>query len=328
MGLSRVVIQLLVCLATLVAPALLAVAVALVPVRSAPELALLLAAAAAWMAALGLVAWWEFTGLALRWGFWAVLAAVAAARWIGAPPAGWALGPAGILSALALVAAVALLVPALRARTHPGEPLALRFPLRGGRFLVTDGGDGAASFLVNYHYGFAGHRGSGVSASMRYALDVVQVGALGAEAPWLLPARNEAYRIWGRPVHAPCDGEVAHVVDDVADNAAFGTHRPYGVGNQVVIRTGADVYVVVGHLRCGSVRVRPGQAVRSGQLLAEVGNSGWTERPHVHMQAMRAAGRDWWHGEPLPMRFGGRFLVKNQVVRVEADPRAPDPGAG
>jgi hypothetical protein len=314
---SRITILLAVCLATLVAPALLSAAVALLPIRSGLDLSLLVAAGAVWMTVLALVAWWEFTGLVLRWGWSAVLIALAAVRWIHAPAAGTALGPTGIGAAIALVAAVALLVPALRARTHPGEPLALRFPLRGGRFLVTDGGDGAASFLVNYHYGFAGHRGTGVSASMRYAMDVVAVGTLGVEAPWLLPARNEAYRIWGRPIHAPCDGVVAHVAADVADNTAFGPHRPYGVGNHVVIRTGADLYVVVGHLRHGSLRVRAGDTVRAGEPLGEAGNSGWTERPHVHMQAMRAPNGDWWHGDPVPMRFDGRFLVKNQVVRVE-----------
>lgn len=317
MGKSRAVILVVVCLATLVAPALPCVAVALWPVRSGLELILVVAAAAAWMAEISLVAWWEFTGLFLRWGWWLVLAAVVVARWVRTPVQGLALGLTGGGAILALGLAAAVLWPALRARTHPGEPLALRFPLRGGRFLVTDGGDGAASFLVNYHYGFAGHRGSGVSASMRYAMDMVEVGALGLEAPWLLPPRNEAYRIWGRPVHAPCDGVVAHAVDDVADNAAFGRDRPYGVGNHVVIRTGSDLHVVIGHLRRGSVRVRAGENVRAGEIIGQVGNSGWTERPHVHMQAMRASGGDYWHGQPVPMRFDGRFLVKNQVVRGE-----------
>jgi murein DD-endopeptidase MepM/ murein hydrolase activator NlpD len=84
-----------------------------------------------------------------------------------------------------------------------------------------------------------------------------------------------------------------------------------------VIRTGVDAYVVLGHLRRGTVRVRIGDAVRAGEAVGQAGNSGWTERPHLHMQAMRAPGGDWWHGEPVPMRFGGRFLVKNQVVRSD-----------
>jgi hypothetical protein len=30
---------------------------------------------------------------------------------------------------------------------------------------------------------------------------------------------------------------------------------------------------------------------------------------------MRATDGNYWHGEPVPMRFGGRFLVKDQVLR-------------
>lgn len=319
MGKSRGFIVTVIVLTTLVLPALLCLMLAAAPVRSALELALLTAATGAVWTVMALVLWWEFTGLFLRGIFSGLLLAVAFVRW-SSPPTGGAFGFTSVEAAALLLAAAAVLVPALRARRHSGQAVELLFPLRGGRFLVTDGGDGAASFLVNYHYGFAGHRGSGVSASMRYATDVVEVGALGVEAPWLAPARNEAYRIWGRTVHAPCDGVVARAVDEVEDNAAFGPHRPYGVGNQVVIRAAGDVHVVLGHLRRGSVCVREGEAVRAGQPIGRAGNSGWTERPHLHFQAMRAADGDWWHGEPVPMRFGGRFLVKNQVVRTPAPP--------
>ena len=112
------------------------------------------------------------------------------------------------------------------------------------------------------------------------------------------------------------DGEIVHVVDEVADNTAFGPNRPYGVGNHVVVRMDTDVYVVIGHLRRTSVECRVGQHVLAGEVLARVGNSGWTERPHVHIQAMRAANGDWWHGEPLPMTFRGRVLVRNDTWRA------------
>lgn len=322
----RTAILLVICATSLVAPTLLCLAVLLTQVRSGVEFLVLIAAAEAWMAALWLANWWEFTGLSLRWVWFVALSAVVAGRWLAAP-APWRreFGASGIASTVVLALALAVLVPALRARRHPGRPLELRLPLQGGRFLVADGGDGAASFFVNYHYGFPGHRAKGVSASMRYATDIVEIGRFGCEAPWLLPPRNEDYRIWGRPVHAPCDGVVAQAVNDVVDNTAFGSHRPYGVGNHVVIRTGADVYVVLGHLRQGSVRVRPGEALRAGEVLGEVGNSGWTERPHIHLQAMCAPDGNYWRGDPVPMRFDGRFLVKNQALKAGAASGAGPP---
>ena len=38
------------------------------------------------------------------------------------------------------------------------------------------------------------------------------------------------------------------------------------------------------HLKHGSVTVRVGDVVRRGQPLAEVGNSGHTNEPHLHLQ--------------------------------------------
>jgi hypothetical protein len=322
MGLGRTPLLVLVCLLTLVVPGLPALAVAAAPARSLAELVLVAAAAWAWVALAGLVAPWEFVGRRLRWAWAAALAAATAWRFGAHPaPTRLSLGATAWVAVPLLAVAVAALEAALRARRHPGEALALRFPLEGGRFLVTDGGDGARSFLMNYHFGFRGHRGAGVAGAMRFALDVVEVGPLEIEARGLLPRRNGAYRIWGRPVLAPCIGVVVTAVDGVADNDAFGPDRPYGVGNHVVIRCGSDAFVVLGHLRRGSVRVREGERVQAGQPIGAVGNSGWTERPHLHVQASRSAEGDYWHGEPLPMRFGGRFPVKNQLVRPP--PAAP-----
>jgi murein DD-endopeptidase MepM/ murein hydrolase activator NlpD len=150
----------------------------------------------------------------------------------------------------------------------------------------------------------------------RFAMDVVELGPWAVEAPAFLPRRNQAYRIWERTLHAPCDGIVARAVDGVEDNTAFGDHRPYGVGNHVVLRAGSGIVVVLGHLRRGSIRVQAGQAVRAGDELGRVGNSGWTERPHLHCQAMQAVDGDWWHGDAVAMRFGGWFPVRNQVRRT------------
>ena len=303
---------------TLALPAALCAGLWLAPARSALDFTLAIVVAGSWMVLLVLVNWWEFTSVRLGWAWVAALAIVAALRARSLP--GWSPSRSPDLGTACLAALAAgvrwLLARAVRARRHSGTAIPLAFPLRHGQYLITDGGDGAASFLVNYHYGFGRHRASGASASMRYAMDVVEIGAGGGESHGLFPRDNGAYRIWERSLHSPCDGVVAHVTTDVPDNAAFGHDRPYGVGNHVVIRHGADVYVTLGHLRRGSVAVAPGQALRAGDMVGRVGNPGWTERPHLHMQAVRCADGDWWHGEPLPMRFDGRFLVRNQWVRT------------
>jgi hypothetical protein len=317
MGFDRRLVALVVVTLSLLAPAALCAGVAFVPVRSPADLVALALAGAAWMVLLWQVNWWGFTAWWLRWFWLAALAAAIAIRVAPAavPPAG-AAGPVAWVALGLLAAALWLLVPAIRGRHHRGPALDLAFPLAGGRFLVADGGDGARSFLLNYHFAHKQHRAIGVNGSMRYAMDVVEVGRLWGEAFGFLPRKNYLYLIWEKPLYAPCDGKVVHVVNNVEDNVSFGYHRPDGLGNHVVLEAAGGTYVVLGHLRCGSAAVAEGETVRAGQALGRVGNSGWTERPHLHLQAMRSAAGDWWHGQPLPMRFRRRFLVRNQVLRA------------
>jgi murein DD-endopeptidase MepM/ murein hydrolase activator NlpD len=58
----------------------------------------------------------------------------------------------------------------------------------------------------------------------------------------------------------------------------------YG-GNYVVLQCG-NVYPLLAHLRCGSVRVNVGDHVRVGDEVGEVGNSGSSIQPHLHFQVM------------------------------------------
>jgi murein DD-endopeptidase MepM/ murein hydrolase activator NlpD len=64
-------------------------------------------------------------------------------------------------------------------------------------------------------------------------------------------------------------------------------YRPLA-GNYVVIHSDST-YVFLAHLRCGSVRVEPNETVHIGQWIADVGNSGNSTAPHLHLQLMDAA---------------------------------------
>lgn len=147
----------------------------------------------------------------------------------------------------------------------------LAFPLRG-RWYVVQGG---ASQVVNHHVKVPGQRA---------ALDLVRTGPRGARGG---PGHGCAsYLAYGQPVFAPCDGTVVAARDGLPDQVP-GTIVPQPAGgNEVVIDTGRE-RVWLAHLRAGTVRVAEGQQVHTGQLLAEVGNSGSTTEPHLHIQASR-----------------------------------------
>jgi murein DD-endopeptidase MepM/ murein hydrolase activator NlpD len=59
--------------------------------------------------------------------------------------------------------------------------------------------------------------------------------------------------------------------------------------------------VLLAHLRRGTVRVRPGQSVRSGDQLGECGNSGNSTQPHVHVQVTDST--QWPTAKGLPLAF-------------------------
>jgi len=47
----------------------------------------------------------------------------------------------------------------------------------------------------------------------------------------------------------------------------------------------------------------------------KAGNSGMSERPHIHMQLMKCEGDDYWKGLGISMQFRGKNLYKNRLIR-------------
>ncbi|WP_461208963.1 M23 family metallopeptidase [Desulfocurvus sp. DL9XJH121] len=98
----------------------------------------------------------------------------------------------------------------------------------------------------------------------------------------------------GVPVLAAADGEVRAVrdgMDDVSVRATGGKGlEGRFAGNSVVLVHAGGVETQYSHLQKGSVRVRPGDRVRTGQVLGLVGLSGRTEFPHLEF-AVRVDGR-------------------------------------
>ncbi|MFM7674627.1 MAG: M23 family metallopeptidase [Synechococcus sp.] len=105
----------------------------------------------------------------------------------------------------------------------------------------------------------------------------------------------------GSAIHSWWGGTVSDVINDG------------GCGVGLVIRSGAYEHIYChlagqaggGTYRSGPVVLRPGQAVRTGQLIGHVGLSGRTTGPHLH-----------WG-----IRHQGRWLDPAQVLRAMAESR-------
>lgn len=139
------------------------------------------------------------------------------------------------------------------------EPL-LVLPL-AGKVVVTQGFNGPFSHAGRW----------------RHALDLQRPVAVS-------PADIET-SIWDAPVYSPVGGIVESIRWDVADNPIGVVNYAEMWGNYVIIRGDFNGWVMLAHLRQGSVVVAPGSRVEIGTYLGRAGNSGRSPTAHLHVHA-------------------------------------------
>jgi len=142
-----------------------------------------------------------------------------------------------------------------------------------------------------------------------------------------------AYYSYGQDVVAVADGVVVGARNDMPDNIprtkdGFTPAVPLTMdnlaGNFIVLDVGSGQYAQYAHLQPGSVRVKAGDRVSKGQLVARVGNSGDARVPHLHFQV--ATGTDILDGEGVPylidrfrMRVGeGQWEVRTREYPLDS----------
>jgi murein DD-endopeptidase MepM/ murein hydrolase activator NlpD len=76
---------------------------------------------------------------------------------------------------------------------------------------------------------------------------------------------------------------------------------PAILGNHVIARSG-DVIAAFAHLAPGSVAVKKGQAVRTGDVIGRVGHTGNSTSPHLHFQLMDSLDPTTAKGVPCAFR--------------------------
>ena len=73
------------------------------------------------------------------------------------------------------------------------------------------------------------------------------------------------------------------------------------------------------HLRQGSVRPKVGDRMQPCDPIGEMGNSGNSAEPHLHLHVQRGIPPDApFGGEPLGLTIDGRILVRNDRLTLHA----------
>jgi len=206
---------------------------------------------------------------------------------------------------------------AVQGRVLPDETVVdIAPPFAPGQYLVAHGG---AKLMVNVHLTtldqsverFAPWRGQSK------ALDIFRITPTGFHKDGWLPTNPADYQAFGVPVIAPCAGEVALVVDGLADMQVPVMDPENRAGNFVAVDCGEFV-VILAHLRRNSIVVAAGDSVQVGDALGEMGNSGNSSEPHLHLHAQRGLPADApLGGEPLWLTIDGQFPVRNDRIHVD-----------
>ncbi len=197
----------------------------------------------------------------------------------------------------------------------PGNDLYvdIDFPLVEGTYYIAQGGSRP---ILNAHIKILERSGDRAASyqGQGYALDIVALNS------WGMPLRNwqyfkpESHQIFGAWALAPCSGEVVQMRDDLPDLRVSERDTNHLEGNHVLLDCGG-FHLLLAHLRQSSVVVRAGDMVRSGDTLGQVGNSGNTGQPHLHIHAQTPGTAERpFSGEPLKMRIEGTYLVRNMTV--------------
>ena len=172
--------------------------------------------------------------------------------------------------------------------THHTELHVIGPPLEGPDWLADDG---PGNDEDNHHRrGVVILNGQPVD-SRRYAIDWMQTTA---GASFSGDARDvHSYHSYGKAVLAVADGHVVTATDGLPENVpghgnAFQPAVPITLetvaGNTITLDLGGGQFAYYMHLQPGSLRVKEGDHVRRGQVLARVGCSGDAREPHLHFE--------------------------------------------
>jgi hypothetical protein len=172
--------------------------------------------------------------------------------------------------------------------THHSKLRVLGPPLEGDGWAALDGPSNHAD---NHHRRGLSALGGTTMISRRYAFDwqLQKDGAAFSGDS----SNFSAYYSYGKPVLAVASARVVSTRNDLPDNKP-GHGRDFhpavpitldtSPGNTVTLDLGGGHYAYYFHLQPGSIRVKQGDRVRRGQVLAAAGSSGDAREPHLHFE--------------------------------------------
>jgi murein DD-endopeptidase MepM/ murein hydrolase activator NlpD len=132
-------------------------------------------------------------------------------------------------------------------------------------------------FVGNGPFGIATHQDV-------FAYDLYIVDHTGHPSGTRESKRNTDYMSWDQPVIAPVAGRVVFVKKDGQDETPrLPNTAKVTDANRVLLDIGDSLALELVHFSRNSVKVSAGQSISAGKFLGNIGNSGQTTWPHLHL---------------------------------------------
>jgi hypothetical protein len=158
-------------------------------------------------------------------------------------------------------------------------------PLKGAHWAV---GGGCCS-PPNYHRGATLPINGSIHVAERFAIDFVQLN----DKSMLFTGdmlKVSDYEYFGDEVYSVADGTVVGIQDGLPEQIPGKLPEDATIqmagGNYVVADIGNGRYAFYAHMQPGSLKVKLGDPVKTGDVIGLLGNSGNTDTPHLHFHVM------------------------------------------
>jgi biotin carboxyl carrier protein len=162
--------------------------------------------------------------------------------------------------------------------------------------------------------------------SQRYAIDWVEMYPDGKTFQGD-DKDNKSYKIYGAEIHSVADGVVMEIKDGMPQNVPNADTHAVPItletigGNHVIVDIGGGRYAFYAHMQPGSLRVKVGDHVTTGQVLGLVGNTGNSSEPHLHFDICDASSMLACEGLPYAFAsFDITSRMDGDAVKTLASP--------
>lgn len=198
-----------------------------------------------------------------------------------------------------------------------GKPaIVLAPPLRGSGWVAVNG----CCDAITAHRGAVLPVNGTIRVPERFAIDWVKLD--GADRLFTGDiAKLGDYAFYGTPVHAAADGVVVNLYDETGEQVPGSDTKgitPQNIGgNMVVVDIGGGAYAFYAHLQRGSLKVKLGDKVKTGEVLGLLGNTGNSTAPHLHFHVMDGT-------SPLDANSLPYVFTRFTGLGVMTDPDSPE----